>query len=523
MKLKLILYLFVFTFFLNCKKNNLPENDSKVSKSSIENTGFKSNKVVITGTTDDIPAFKVLNIMNNTYLFGRPHIDFTKNMLSDSIYIVLNSIEKPILSQILTASKAFYEGYAFLIPGDTISIKIKNGVMKFYGKNAILNNFYSEMNTQTPAYNKNPYVGSLEQYKEKVASIYNKKLAFLYQYIKNNNIESELFINTYKTHLRHEYLFTLIFPKNIKTGFNDNYIGEVDGLIPLIQKETSNNSEIILDLPEYFGKISIVEFKDENALNNSSFFKDHLNSFIRYYFLDPEFTPYSTEKFIAEKEFIQKNFDGEIENYAITRMLRDFHLKGFGNSKNTIEIMENLISEYESKFTKPSYIEYMSGIKDDLKTYNFTLTDYALNSKFININGDTLSLKDVFNRSNKRIKVLDFWASWCPPCIEQIKEGKDFKDKLSVKYNVEWIYISPEKDYEKWESANKKYKHTLNFYNSFYLLKGRSSALSKFFKIDQIPRYIIFDQQNTIILNNAPSPSDEKVFESIIDDIYNKK
>ena len=181
--------------------------------------------------------------------------------------------------------------------------------------------------------------------------------------------------------------------------------------------------------------------------------------------------------------------------------------------------MKDLIHEYKDKFTKPHNIELMNDILEDLKSYKFELTDYALDSKFININGDTLSFKDVFKRSNKRIKVLDFWASWCPPCIEQIKEGKDFKDRLSVKYNVEWIYISPEKEYEKWENANKKYNHTLNFYNSFFLLKGRSSALSKFFKIDQIPRYIIFDQKNTIILNNAPSPSDEEIFERIIEDI----
>lgn len=201
-------------------------------------------------------------------------------------------------------------------------------------------------------------------------------------------------------------------------------------------------------------------------------------------------------------------------------MIRKFHRKGFGKSKLTVKLLKSVIEEYKQELNKPFYKELISDIKEDLNNYNFVLSDYALNSKFININGDTLNLKKVFNRSKKRIKVVDFWATWCPPCINQIKNGKAFKDRLQVENNVDWIYISPEKNYQKWLEANKKYKYVLNFNNSFFLLKGRSSALSKFFKVNEIPRYIIFDKENTIILNNAPSPSDNEVFENIIDELY---
>jgi thiol-disulfide isomerase/thioredoxin len=516
-----IIYLLVFFLLLNCNKNTLPEKEVLLTNNSFEKNDLKLNKVFITGTTDDIPAFKVLNIINNTYLFGRPHLDFTEEIFSDSLHMVLNSIEKPLFSQIITASKDLYQGYAFLIPGDSISIRIKNGSMKFYGKNAILNNFWSEMDKHTPAYSKNPYLGNINVYKKNVASIYNKKVAFLNQYVKDNTIQSELFINTFKTHIKHEYLAALVAPKNFKTGFRDLYVGDIDGLMPIIQKEAAENSELIIDLPNYFGNISIEEFKDVIALNNSPFFKNNINPYIRYYFLDSKHLPYSKEKILAEKEFIQNNFEGEIENYAIARMIRDYHLKGFGNSINSIELLKNTINEYEQRFTKPSYIEFMNDIKEDLKSYDFEISNSALNSKFINITGDTLSLKDVFARSKKRIKVVDFWASWCPPCIKQINEGKAFKDRLWVENNVEWIYISPEKDYEKWLDANKKFKHVLNFNNSFFLLKGRKSSLASFFKVNEIPQYVIFNKENKIILNKAPSPSDEVIFEKIIDDLYN--
>lgn len=165
----------------------------------------------------------------------------------------------------------------------------------------------------------------------------------------------------------------------------------------------------------------------------------------------------------------------------------------------------------------------MNDIKADLELFDFELRESALNSKFINIIGDTLNLKEVFARSNKRIKVINFWASWCPPFIKQIKEGKPFKDRLQVKNNVEWIYISPEKNYKKWLKKNKEFKHSLNFNNSFFLLRGIKSSLTKSFNVKEMPRYVIFDRKNKIVLNNAPSPSNTENFERIIDEIYTKK
>lgn len=520
---KIILLLVIV--FASCKEttnNSLPQSKENSVIEKIDDL-IKTNQTVITGTTDHLNAFKYLNVMNRTYLLPRSHLDVTKDIFPDSIHMVLNAIEKPLFMEIgIFPSGTFYRGWAFVIPGDTISIRLKKGVMTFFGKNAILNNYWSQMDKATPEYARNPYLGNLNNYKKNVKSIYNKKLAFFNQYTKKYAIQSELFTTTIKRHLRHQYLDVLISPKNIKTKMEGYYYSDYGGLTSIIQKESAKNPELIFDLSNYFGSISIEEFKDVNALNNF-YFRNNIMAFLRYYFLDSKYVAFSKEKFIAEKEFIQKNFEGEIENYAIAILLREYYLKGFGNGINTIEIMKSLMNEYENKFTKPSYVEFMKDLKKDLATHNFELRESALNSKFINIIGDTLTLKNIFARSSERIKVVDFWASWCPPCIKQIKEGKPFKDRLQVENNVEWIYISPEKDYKKWLEANRKFKDVLNFNNSFFLLKGRKSSLARSFNVKEIPRYVIFNEKNKIVLNNAPSPSDKEIFERIIDEIYDKK
>ena len=179
MKKIILLFIIVFT---SCKETTNNSLHQIKSNSIIEkkDNSLKLNKVVITGTTDDKTAFEYLNIMNRTYLFARTHLDVTKEIISDSLHMVLNSIDKPLFSEIVTGGdKAFYRGFIFLIPGDTISVKIKDGKMIFFGKNAIENNYYSEMDRQTPEYQKNPYLGNLNIYKESIKSIYNKRIDFL--------------------------------------------------------------------------------------------------------------------------------------------------------------------------------------------------------------------------------------------------------------------------------------------------------------------------------------------------------
>lgn len=154
--------------------------------------------------------------------------------------------------------------------------------------------------------NKKPYSGNLNVYKESIKSIYNKRVAFLNQYVKSNNIQSKLFIDTIKTNLKHKYLFSLINPVNIKSRREEHYFNEFDGLTTIIQKETTKNSEVIFDLSNYFGEISIEEFKDVIALNNSTYFKDNINQYRRYYFLGSKHLAYSKEKFLAEKNLSKK-------------------------------------------------------------------------------------------------------------------------------------------------------------------------------------------------------------------------
>lgn len=185
--------------------------------------------------------------------------------------------------------------------------------MLFEGKNAIYNNFYAELDKNTPQYNRTPYNGSLMDYKKNAKSIYNQRTAYFYKYIGKHNIESDFFLKTITTNLRHRYLHNLMSPANVKANFLEGWFyNESDVLYSLMYKEQDKNPETIIDLNNYFESISLNEFKSQSAFNNSMFYRMNLNAYIRDYFLNANLIPFSKEKFIAEKEFIEKKFQGDI-------------------------------------------------------------------------------------------------------------------------------------------------------------------------------------------------------------------
>lgn len=517
----------VSTSLIDLKYESVNSHNDQVKKYSIlSEAPIKSETVspiIIIGKSDDPGIFKRPNFMNNTYLFGKPHQDIEKSIHNDSAQIILTNIDKPMFMEFHpSGEKKYHRACIYISPNDTIQFEVKNEKIIFTGKNADQNNLFTELQDNTPNYSKSPYAGDLLLYKKKIKSIYDEKKKFVLDYISKHNLSS-LFISIFSKHLEYEYYNNLIDPRYVKATTIDIYFNKSDILLNLIHQEAANR-ETPFDLDDYLDNITIEKFKDSEALRHTHFFKNSINAFIRNHFETSDYPAYSKEKMMAEKAYIDKHLEGDVRNYAIGRMIWDYHGKGFAHNEENRKYILNLIEEYSKTVSeKESYVEKMAEIKNDILTYDFELSEYALDSKMINHIGDTITLRDIFNRSKKRIKVVDFWASWCPPCIKQIQESKPFKDRLSVENNVEWIYLSIDSDREKWLKKGKELNDFLNFRNSYLLIKGKKALLAKELQVNQIPRYVLFDTNHKVIVNSAPSPSDEEIFERIIDEAQSPK
>ncbi|SFN53207.1 Thioredoxin-like [Bizionia echini] len=520
MKLKNIVFFIVLSLlFYNCKDD---ENKKiNVTNNIEELKSNKTDKVVILCKSKDSLILKSIVISDDTPLFNRTQTFLDSRIIDDALQFILDSIKTPQTIEIYCWDKNshFYDIPIFISPGDTIHLSINEKSIVFEGEYSEQNNLLVELYSNSSFdYGRNPYKGNLMTYKLNTKDIYESRILFYEKYVQEHKITNVAYLETIESNLKYEYLYNLISPRIEKSdGMPGQFINSQDGINSLIEKENNNNQEIF-KLNDYLDNVTIEDFKNNPQLNNF-IYKNALNSFIRYYFEESNFPPYSKEKLIAEKAYIQTELKGELRDYAMARMIRDYTVKGFGYSKGNVDYMMALIDEYKDSFSNPSYKKELNELKDRLKTHNFYLSDSALDTKLVSKFGDTLSLRKIFHNSEQRIKVIDFWASWCGPCISEIYKSKPIKDKLAVENNVEWIYLSVDDNKKKWIERSEQLNEFLNVKNQYIVLGGTNSPLANFVKLNGLPRYMILDKQNQVIVNMAPKPSNIEIFERIIKSI----
>ena len=93
------------------------------------------------------------------------------------------------------------------------------------------------------------------------------------------------------------------------------------------------------------------------------------------------------------------------------------------------------------------------------------------------------------------IVLLDFWASWCGPCLAEMPNIKAIYQKYHDK-GLEILGVSLDEKPTAWKNAIEKKK--LNWYQ-VSSLKGWKCPVAKRFQVTGIPRMYIIDQEGRII------------------------
>lgn len=118
-----------------------------------------------------------------------------------------------------------------------------------------------------------------------------------------------------------------------------------------------------------------------------------------------------------------------------------------------------------------------------------TIPDFKMNS----IGGSEVSILEEIKKS--KITVIDFWASWCGPCImEAPNMVKLYNDYHAKGLNI--VGISLDKDSEAWHHAIEE-KHMV--WTQLSDLQGWDNAAARLFGISSIPFTIVVDAQGHVL------------------------
>lgn len=133
----------------------------------------------------------------------------------------------------------------------------------------------------------------------------------------------------------------------------------------------------------------------------------------------------------------------------------------------------------------------------------------------VNKDPEKKTLDFIIEENKGKVVIVDFWASWCKPCREELPNMEKVMNHFKND-NVVFVFISLDIEKDTWISASKKEGLADHKYN---LIKNdiESTPLTKRLKVNSLPRYIIFDKSGELVNENAPRPSEGKKLSLEID------
>lgn len=188
------------------------------------------------------------------------------------------------------------------------------------------------------------------------------------------------------------------------------------------------------------------------------------------------------------KEAIDKNItnflDSARNSYAVTYFIDEY----IGKYK-TFDVFKQSYDNLTDRVKNSVHGRALKAKVDAMAKAN--VGGIAPNIELPTPEGKTISL----NNLRGHIVLLDFWASWCGPCLREMPNVKMLYDKYHSK-GLEILGVSLDEKADAWKNAIAKKE--LNWFH-VSSLKGWECPAAKTYNVTGIPRMYIIDETGKII------------------------
>ena len=113
---------------------------------------------------------------------------------------------------------------------------------------------------------------------------------------------------------------------------------------------------------------------------------------------------------------------------------------------------------------------------------------YAPDFSFTSSEGEHITLEDL----RGKVVVLDFWGTWCPPCVESIPSLRSLNKKFTKEPSFLLIGVSSDSDEETWKEFTTKEKM---IWPQFL---DQERQMQRAFNVRAFPTYIVIDHEGII-------------------------
>lgn len=319
----------------------------------------------------------------------------------------------------------------------------------------------------------------------------------------------------YNTGIQHA-AYSEAFKKYMAAMIRYNYPARLLSY-PIVQANQSQQTLVVKALPSVMLEGIDAKLVDDDALHAGTY-RDFL------YFFDVYFTSQANgfNKFKDSNLSIERKVQTAVQSF--TGLSRSWCIAYLLNSElarisqYNAKHVYNVLSLQDDSGTYPPLLKKKVDARLALKEEVAVAGETAASSSaaynypaLTDINGKSFSLSDL----KGKVVYVDFWASWCGPCMGEMPYSKKLHAMFDEKQlkQIEFLYISIDASEEAWKNAAVR----LELQGKLAISPGNwSSAIAKYFGITSIPRYMLINKKGEIVDLNAKRPSSGQL---IYDDI----
>lgn len=319
-----------------------------------------------------------------------------------------------------------------------------------------------------------------EDFVSQMDDVYGKRMAFLESFDGYSELDAG-FVNLMKANFLYEkYVLLMEYPRYY-AYFNQLEDGP--------------------ELPEGYYSFLEEEGLFHDDLMASQPYLSFLGSYNNYFMeLDQAMENEDRSYFQAQFDYGKKLFTGKSRDHMLSQAVMS------ALSFAPFEEAQELTDDYFELASDPLYrdlvtreYETILKISPGNPAPDFTLTD---------INGQQVSLSDFHGK----VVYLDFWASWCGPCMREVPFAKELKTRMEGQEDLVFLYISIDTDEEAWRNTVAE----KNIQGVHLNVSGGRAEVPSLYNVKGVPTFFIIGRDGKIFDNRPPRPSNPAIDETLV-------